>query len=254
MRLIDNKEILIDKEDDPEAVVDYMLRTNYSEEFCYAVESSPDFVARLARAGFLVMSAKLTLAAELGTGLDEGLEGGENSCYILTPKLHITRDVLFFDKLHVTKTTRRIIRRGIYRLRFNTCYEHVVQRCIEKHGSGWLTTPLCCALEALHTVPRQVGGRLVQAVSFELFRRDGEGGETLAAGEFGTLVGKLYTSYSGYTDEDSAGDVQMALTAAALTAHGAPFWDLGMPLPYKEAMGCSTVDTRSFVQLWRGNQ
>jgi Leu/Phe-tRNA-protein transferase len=61
----------------------------------------------------------------------------------------------------------------------------------------------------------------------------------------------IYTSYSGYTDEDSAGTVQMALTGRWLRDQGFAFWDLGMPLEYKDRLGAVNLDSRQFVELWR---
>jgi Leu/Phe-tRNA-protein transferase len=83
-------------------------------------------------------------------------------------------------------------------------------------------------------------------VGFGLYRRG-----QLVAGEFGVAVGRVYTSYSGYYDEDSAGSVQLALTGRYLRDSGFAFWDLGMPLPYKEKLGARTVDRARFLELFR---
>jgi Leu/Phe-tRNA-protein transferase len=87
---------------------------------------------------------------------------------------------------------------------------------------------------------------LVRPVSFGLYR-DGE----LAAGEFGVVAGRVYTSYSGYRDEDSAGTVQMILTGRYLRDAGFAFWDLGMPLGYKDRLGARNISPGLFVELFR---
>ncbi|GHV92799.1 hypothetical protein AGMMS50268_33020 [Spirochaetia bacterium] len=84
----------------------------------------------------------------------------------------------------------------------------------------------------------------VQPVSFGLYRE-----ERLAAGEFGVVAGKVYTSYSGYYDEDSAGTVQLILTGRYLRDAGFAFWDLGMPLEYKTRLGARSVDRENFLKL-----
>jgi Leu/Phe-tRNA-protein transferase len=72
----------------------------------------------------------------------------------------------------------------------------------------------------------------------------------LVAGEFGTVVGGVYTSYSGYKDENSAGTVQLVLAGRRLRDSGFAFWDLGMLLPYKERLGAQALDRAKFLELF----
>jgi Leu/Phe-tRNA-protein transferase len=84
-------------------------------------------------------------------------------------------------------------------------------------------------------------------VSFGLYR---EG--RLVAGEFGAAAGRVYTSYSGYHDEDSAGSVQLVLTGRWLRDAGFAFWDLGMDLPYKRSLGARILSRNFFLELFLG--
>jgi Leu/Phe-tRNA-protein transferase len=87
----------------------------------------------------------------------------------------------------------------------------------------------------------------VYPASFALYR-DGK----LAAGEFGIICGKVYTSYSGFYDEDNAGTVQLILAARHLQEQGFSFFDLGMPLDYKTDLGAESISAEAFVKLFRG--
>jgi Leu/Phe-tRNA-protein transferase len=73
----------------------------------------------------------------------------------------------------------------------------------------------------------------------------------LKAGEFGILAGRVYTSYSGYYDEDSTGTVQMVLMTQYLRDQGFALLDLGMPLDYKDDLGATNIHPRYFVELFR---
>lgn len=244
-------DIFISPKDDPRRIVDAMLYTNYSEEFCLALDFGPVFIANLMAAGFLVMSARF--AAVPGDRTENPGEGR----YLLLPKLHLTRSVLFFPDVRETKTARRLLKR--YELRFDTDFDHVLKRCVEVHGDDWLTPPLLESIRAIRRgyLPLNHDGTgaaaavypPVRPVSFGLYR-DGEP----VAGEFGIITGKVYTSYSGYRDEDSAGTVQMVLTGRFLREAGFAFWDLGMPLPYKDRLGAVNVDPARFVELFRKAQ
>jgi Leu/Phe-tRNA-protein transferase len=229
-----------------------MLAADYREEFCLALDFDPEFIAALMKAGFLVMSAALA----------EGPE--EEARHILLPQLHLTRSALLFPDLHVKKSIRGALSR--YELRVDgrpaeeltgmealfslpsspvSDFDLIMERCVAVHDDSWLTVPLRRALRRIRERPWLPA----RPLSFGVYR-DG----TLRAGEFGVLAGSVYTSYSGYYDEDNAGSVQMILTARLLEALGAPFWDLGMPLDYKTGLGARNVTTARFVELFRRGQ
>ena len=215
--------LYISPEDDCNAIVDAMLATGYNEEFCIADDFSHEFIAKLMEAGFLVMSVRV---------VDE--------VYFLLPKLHIIRSALFFENLHIKRSIRRLLSR--YELKANVEIDHIIDRCIEKHGNDWLTPPLVDCIKNLH----KVDGTTAQKASFGLYR-DGK----LVAGEFGIVCGKVYTSYSGYYDEPNAGTVQIILAAKWLEEQGFLFFDLGMPLPYKNDLGAVDISPGEFVALFR---
>jgi Leu/Phe-tRNA-protein transferase len=231
IRYTQSGQIFITPEDDPGWIVDVMLDTGYDDEFCYALNFEPAFIAALMRAGFLVMSTAI-----------EPLRGPDGKLYrhLLLPKLHLERSVLFWEDLHETGTARRLLKR--YELRYDADFDRILKRCVDVHGDGWLTPPLRESIRAI----RAFKSGLVRPVSFGLYR-DGE----LAAGEFGVVTGRVYTSYSGYRDEDSAGTVQLALTGRYLRDAGFAFWDLGMPLDYKDRLGARNISPRLFVELFR---
>jgi Leu/Phe-tRNA-protein transferase len=231
--------LYISPDDDCGAIVDAMLAIDYNEEFCIAEGFDPEFTARLMEAGFLVMSANIR-------------EDGE-PFYIMLPKLHLERSVLFFEDLHVKKSIRRFLNR--YELRADAEFDRILDRCVEKHDSDWLTPPLVDCIKKVRHAALDGGaeaGRLKPSdyaypASFALYR-DGK----LAAGEFGVVCGKVYTSYSGFYEEDNAGTVQIILAARYLQEHGFSFFDLGMPMDYKTDLGAVDIDPRAFVQLFRG--
>jgi Leu/Phe-tRNA-protein transferase len=225
--------ILIAPGDNLDGIVDAMLYTHYDEEFCLALDFTPPFIADLMAAGFLVMSAAL------GEPSREA-DGGGAPRFLLLPKLHRERSVLFWEDLHMGKTIRRALNR--YELRVDWEFDRILERCASVHGEDWLTRPL---RESLGQV-RRGGDPRVRPVSFGVYRA----GE-LRAGEVGVAAGRVYTSYSGYHDEDSAGTAQMVLTAQYLRNEGFAFLDLGMPMEYKDRLGARSLTPHRFVPLFR---
>lgn len=213
------------EKDKLDEAVDAMLESNYSEEFCLALNFDPDFIAQLMYAGFLVMSTAFS---------------DDPNSFLLLPKLHLIRSALFFPDLHIKKSVKHLL--GRYELRVDEDFNAIMQRCVDIHGDNWLTKALCEAISAIHESPRAG----IRPISFGVYR-NGE----LKAGEFGVLAGSVYTSYSGYFDESNAGTVQMILMADYLEKREAPFIDLGMPLPYKNDLGATDIQPGYFVELFR---
>jgi Leu/Phe-tRNA-protein transferase len=233
LRYTQSGHIFIRPDDDLDWVVDAMIQTGYHEEFCLALDFTPPFLVDLMAAGFLVMS--ISLDSEDGEESDD-----EQEQFLLLPKLHLVRSVLFWDKLHEAKSARRILNR--YELRYDRDFDLILEKCARVHGENWLTPPLRESIRQIREIPDCP----VRPVSFGVSR----GGE-LCAGEFGVVTGRVYTSYSGYHEEDSAGTVQLLLTCRYLRDKGFAFWDLGMPLDYKDRLGAKNVSPGKFVELFR---
>jgi Leu/Phe-tRNA-protein transferase len=236
--------LYISPEDDCQAIVNAMLATGYNEEFCIAEDFSPQFNVRLMEAGFLVMSVKVT-----------GNNEDEKPVYFSLPKLHLERSALFFENLKIKKSIKRYL--NCFELRPDSDFEYIVDRCVEKHGSDWLTPPLVECIKKIRVTALNGKNEQEQLLpstgaypaSFALYR-DGK----LAAGEFGIVCGKVYTSYSGFYEEDNAGTVQIILAARYLQEQGFSFFDLGMPMDYKNDLGAVNINPEEFTQLFRGSQ
>jgi Leu/Phe-tRNA-protein transferase len=198
---------------------------------------------------------KLVNRDERGTGLDftrklmlEGFyadihEDSQNSV-IIKPYMPANRGVLFFDKLHTGKTIRRHLARfgGRYELCFDTDFDAVLKRCVEKHGDAVLTPAFQRYFKELKN-----GGGPVCPVSFSLYK-DGKP----AAGDIGVQIGRVYTSYSGYHDEPSAGTVQIILTARYLEEKDFAFWDFGYTaaFSYKTRLGAENLSHEEYESLF----
>jgi Leu/Phe-tRNA-protein transferase len=230
VRFIEAGYIYIDQQDDLDFIVRLIGSKDYRKELCVSSDLSPQFIGRLMTKGFLVMS------------LDVDGEANE-TVTILMPKHHLLRNVLFFDKLHVSKTVKRFLPQ--YELQADDNFELILQRCVETHGDGWLTKELCESLVSLwkHPYPG------VKMFAFGLYRD-----KKLVAGEIGVVAGLVYTSYSGFRTENNSGNVQIIKTAKYLEENGFAFWDLGMPLEYKYSFGAIDISKNKFVEKFEKAQ
>ena len=236
-RYLQSGHILINPGDDCDLIVDFMLETRYSEDFCISASFNGKFLEELMRAGFLVMSMELKDEDGAEDEIDEPI-------FILLPKLHLIRSILFFPELHIKKSIRSLISK--YELKVNTDFNLILEKCIETHGASWLTPPLVNILKEMHKDSFSCEHLHPAPISFAVYR-EGE----LKAGEIGIVTGRVYTSYSGYYEEDNSGTVQIILMAQWLEKTGFDFLDFGMPMAYKTALGARDIAPETFVQLFR---
>ena len=193
------------------------LETTLRTDFCWSLNFTPVFLAQLVYEGFLPICSDLS---------------GDEGLYVLLPKWHRTRCCMKFDELHISKTARKRAKK--FRLTANKCFDDVIDRCVEQHGENWLYPPMRAAFRALHhwgqhrdaqrmsarpsadqdatdqaelepVDPLPAGfPALMEEVRFHSFEVWSANG-TLAAGEFGAVVGGVYTSFTGFFDPQFSG-------------------------------------------------
>ena len=236
-------------------------------DFCYSTCFHPQLLTQLMAEGFLPIAAgprillpklhefrcvvPLVHAADMMDGPTTGGSSSSNSSSS--------------SRLHVSKSTRKKAKR--FAISANSAFDNVVRLCHAQHGAhSWLHPPLVQALQDMFreretnmasvAVPVGEGSnghggaqqRLkripVRVYSIEVW--DLPTGD-LVAGELGYSVGAIYTSLTGFSNQDSAGSVQLAALGQWLKASGFCLWDLGMDMDYKRAMGAVLWSRHDFV-------
>jgi len=197
------------------------LCEEYESEFCASVRIDTDMVAACCRAGFLPMS-------ESFTGHD-----------VLLAKCHELRAAHYLREFHISKSDRR--RARDLELAVSADVAGCLNAIVSHHPQRWLTDPLCHALLDLADTPR-FG---VRVHSIEVYR-----GSELVAGEIGYACGAVYTSMAGFYRLSGSGKVQLLCLGKLLARGGYAFWDLGMPLEYKSALGAREIERSQFLELY----
>jgi len=230
---------------DAEALAQLLRRSPMAEvmsgDYAWSLCFEPAFVASLCWEGFL------PICSELGGNGAPGL-------FVLMPKLHTHRCVLEPSAMHIPRKVRK--RASAYRLTVGQAFEAVVDGCAAQHRPSWLFPPLRAALSALSAPSslRGVGGATPCFVTFELWTRPPDGctePAQLVAGDLGCVVGRSYTSFSGFHTASGSGSVQLALTGALLQRAGFGWWDLGQEHGYKSGLGAAAVPRSQFLRTFR---
>jgi len=239
--------------------------THYHGDFFATAQTDTVLFAQCMAEGMLPIAAKTN-------------DDDENGTTIVLPKLHRRRCVVRLtpapSDLHLSKSTRKKAKR--YEVGINQDFDAVVRGCHAQHGRNWLYEEVVDSFRSIHcrtkqrqggegvgevgggvpamlfdppeTAQRSTGSVPVRLYSVEVYNV--ESGE-LVAGELGYSVGSIYKSLTGFTSEDSAGSVQLAVLGRRLEQCGFDLWDMGMDMDYKERLGAHGMHRADFVRLVR---
>lgn len=199
-------------------------------EYYWCDDFSPETYIAFAKAGFISVSH------------------GKGEEMILFPEIQSEYAVLDFSDLHISHNVAKKIKKGGYRLEFNTSIDDVITSIQNAHERCWLSGKYA---ELIRTLSKN-SYEDFSLISTELF--DEENGE-LIAGEIGYITRNVYTSLSGFHNPDKRyenwGSLQLVLLGNHLENEKVRFWNLGHPqMEYKIDLGAKVVSRADFLEKW----
>ncbi len=145
-------------------------------------------------------------------------------------------------ELHVPASLRRTIRRGTFRVRADTAFDHVIGRCATKPRPGqegtWITDEMALAYRRLH--------RLGIAHSFEAWE-----GTALAGGLYGVSLGAAFFGESMYADRPDASKVAFVQGVEWLASRGITLIDCQVKTAHLARFGAREVRRKHFLAALR---
>lgn len=151
------------------------------------------------------------------------------------------RLVLFPAELHVSRSLRQTIRKGLYRITFDSAFEQVIRVCAERHedtkGTTWLTEEMIEAYVRLH--------RAGFAHSVESWTEDGE----LAGGVYGVGLGSVFFGESMFARRSDASKVAFVTLVERLKHDGCLMIDCQMTTRHLQRFGAREIPRERFLQL-----
>lgn len=152
------------------------------------------------------------------------------------------RMLLFFENLKVSKSTKQILRRKIFKVTMNLCFQRVIQHCATQPRKGqsgtWITQEMQDAYIALH--------RLGRATSFEVWQED-----ELVGGLYGVdLVDKkVFCGESMFSKVSNASKIAFIEMANHFENLGYKFVDCQVYNTHLESLGATEVPRSLFMEL-----
>lgn len=138
------------------------------------------------------------------------------------------RTVLIPADLHVSRSLRKTLRQGVFTVRFDTAFDHVVQACATTRRPGqqgtWITPAMRHAYGVLHelgfahSAEAWVGGQLV-------------------GGVYGVSLGTAFFAESMFTHRSNAAKAAFVHLVRRLGAWGFHFVDCQMQADHVERFG-----------------
>jgi leucyl/phenylalanyl-tRNA--protein transferase len=144
--------------------------------------------------------------------------------------------------LHVSRTLRRTLRRGTYRVTSDIAFERVIRRCAERSRPNqqgtWITPEMIDAYVRLH--------RLGFAHSFEAWE-----GESLAGGLYGVSLGSAFFGESMFADRPDASKVAFVRSVEFLVSRGMRLVDCQVRTDHLVSLGAHEISRNEFLARLR---
>lgn len=148
------------------------------------------------------------------------------------------RTVLFPDELHVSRSLRKRMRNGDYRVTFDKAFAEVILGCAgpRSYADGtWITTPMQDAYVRLH--------EMGVAHSVEVWQQG-----QLVGGLYGIAMGELFFGESMFSRATDASKVGFVTLVERLREWGFALIDCQMPTRHLESFGARSIPRAAFAE------
>ncbi|MFP5344837.1 MAG: leucyl/phenylalanyl-tRNA--protein transferase [Gammaproteobacteria bacterium] len=153
------------------------------------------------------------------------------------------RMVLFPERLHVSRSLRKLLKQGRYNVTFDQAFASVIKQCAAlREGGTWITREMQHAYCRLH--------ELGYAHSVECWRD-----KKLAGGLYGVALGRVFFGESMFSLEPNASKVALVRLVERLQHSGYRMLDCQVHSAHLQRLGAEDIPRVEFLRLlkqWRG--
>lgn len=208
------------------------ISTNLTNNYYWSDDWNTELYIELAKRGFI------------STSYDT--KGG----LVLLPELQFDYAILDFKDLHISQKVKKLINKDRYLFSQNRDFGDILVNISKSHKDNWLKDEYIELLLKLYASNDEI--RNFKITSFSI--RCKETNEIIA-GEVGYIIGRIYTSLSGFASRDKKynnfGNLQLVLLAKLLEEKEFAFWNLGHPhMAYKKKLGAKVYTRDAFLKRW----
>ena len=210
----------------PDVLVD-IIYPNMYKNYYWSNDFSAKYYIAQAKAGFIAVT--------------DHYEEEE----LLLPEIQFSYALLDFKDLHISKKVTKLLKTKDLCLEISHDIGAVAEEIKASHKNCWLSSRYLTMLKATQSVDE----------NFKLISVSLRDNDNLVAGEIGYVIGKTYTSLSGFSSREKKyqnyGTTQLVLLAQHLEKSGFSFWNLGQSyMTYKLSLGAKIYERQDFLKRW----
>jgi len=150
------------------------------------------------------------------------------------------RGILAFDKLHLSKSFRKFLKKNPYEIRFNTNFEAVIMNCARVNrndqSSTWITQEIIDGYIELF--------KHGFAYSCETYLDD-----RLVGGVYGVCINHFYSGESMFHLEDNASKVALVSLMYMLNQRDIKWLDTQMVTPVVQSLGGVEIPRDTYLKM-----
>jgi len=145
------------------------------------------------------------------------------------------RAILEVERLHVSRSMQRVLRRGRFRVSFDTAFEAVMRACGDERDEGtWILPEMIGAYVELH--------RRGNAHSFEVWED-----EQLVGGLYGVQLGGFFAAESMFHRSTDASKVALICAVRSLFGAGVALFDVQFLTPHLGSLGAHVIPRATYL-------
>jgi len=149
------------------------------------------------------------------------------------------RAIVPLDGVHVSRSLRKLIRRGAFTTTFDLAFREVMEGCAQSRPGRketWISPQFITAYCRLH--------ELGHAHSVEVWRES-----ELAGGLYGVSIGGFFAGESMFSAFRDASKVALVAMADRLAASGFALFDVQLMTPHLASMGAVEIPRADYLRL-----
>jgi len=146
------------------------------------------------------------------------------------------RSVLILSELRISRSLRKTLRKGKFRVTADTHFEEVVRLCAVTRERSWITEELVQVFSDLH--------RLGHAHSIEVWE-----GDQLVGGLYGLCIGQFFCGCSMFHTAPDASKVALVKLVELLAHWRIPLIDCQVHNPHLQRMGARVIPRNTFQRI-----
>ena len=150
------------------------------------------------------------------------------------------RGILFAEKIHVSKSFSKFLKKNTFKVTFNQAFSEVIKLCAissrKNQSSTWITSDIISGYEKLF--------KAELAYSVEVWNDD-----NLIAGLYGVCMGNFVSGESMFTKEDNASKLALYSLMVRLKEKKVTWLDTQMVTSVVEGFGGMYISRPEFLQM-----